>query len=93
MNVYPAQYEDITGKNIEITFSKPMDIGTFNTGLHIYPEIFSKSYRWENNTLIIEIQEMLIPNSNYFFPFLRILSAITITRCRSNMIWYGQVAN
>jgi len=69
MNVYPAQYEDITGKNIEITFSKPMDIGTFNTGLHIYPEIFSKSYRWENNTLIIEIQEMLIPNSNYFFSF------------------------
>ncbi|MDP8209267.1 MAG: Ig-like domain-containing protein [Candidatus Stygibacter australis] len=69
MNVYPAQYEDITGSNIEITFSKPMDIKTFNTGLHIYPEIFSKSFRWENNTLIIEIQEMLIPNSNYYFSF------------------------
>ncbi|MDP8219871.1 MAG: Ig-like domain-containing protein [Candidatus Stygibacter frigidus] len=69
MNVYPAQYEDITGKNIEITFSKPMDIGTFNSGLHIYPEIFSKRFRWENNTLIIEIQEMLIPNSNYYFSF------------------------
>ena len=69
MNVYPAQYEDITGKNIEITFSKPMDISTFNTGLHIYPEIFSKRFRWENNTLIIEIQEMLIPGTNYYFSF------------------------
>lgn len=69
MNVYPAQFADITGSNIEITFSKPMDINTFNTGLHIYPEIFSKRFRWENNTLIIEIQEMLIPGTNYYFSF------------------------
>ncbi|MCF7911726.1 MAG: Ig-like domain-containing protein [Candidatus Cloacimonetes bacterium] len=69
LTTYPAEYADITGKNIEITFSKPMDTGTFSTGLRIYPEIFSKRFRWENNTLIIEIKEMLEPETNYFFSF------------------------
>ncbi len=69
LNVYPAEYSDLTGKNPEITFSKPMDTSNFNTGLHIYPEIISKRYRWEDNTLILEIQEQLLPNTNYFFSF------------------------
>ena len=69
LNVYPAGYEDIQGKNLEITFSKPMDSGSFSTGLRIYPEIFSRRFRWEDNTLIIEIRERLSENTNYFFSF------------------------
>jgi Bacterial Ig-like domain len=69
LDVYPVEYADIQGKNIEITFSKPMDTGGFSTGLRIYPEIFSRRFRWEDNTLIIEIRERLEEDINYFFSF------------------------
>lgn len=69
LNVYPPEYEDITGKDIEIVFSKPMDYTSLANGLRIFPEIIAKRYRWQDNTLIIKINEELLPNTNYLFSF------------------------
>lgn len=69
ITVYPPEFTDITGKQLEITFSKPMDLASLATGLQIFPKIDSKRYRWDGNTLIIDISETLMDDTNYLFTF------------------------
>lgn len=69
LNVFPSEFDDITGKNIEIDFSKQMDQSSFVTGIYIYPPIMGRRFKMDANKLIIEISEELLPNTNYFFSF------------------------
>lgn len=69
LNVYPSEYDDIRGQDIEIVFSKQMDAASFYTGLYIYPAILAKRFKWDANTLTIKIEEELTENSNYYFSF------------------------
>ncbi len=66
--IFPEPFSDISGKNIEITFSKHIERSSATSGergIHL-PDIDSKRIRWDDTTLTIEIQETLIPNRNYF---------------------------
>ncbi len=70
VSVDPGEYESIAEGNIEITFSKPIDRATVLTGIHIYPPILKKKYRWpDGNTLGIRIYEKLEENTNYYIMF------------------------
>ena len=69
VNVFPIEFSDITGQDLEITFSKQMNTSSFFTGLYIYPQILAKRYKWEANTLIIKIEEELQDSTNYHFSF------------------------
>ena len=67
--IIPEQFSDITGQNIEITFSKPIDRSSIyegERGVLFYPQINNKKFRWSDNTLTIEINEELIPDKNYY---------------------------
>ena len=67
VSVDPGEYESIADGNVEITFSKPIDRATVLTGIHIYPPILKKKYRWpDGNTLGIRIYERLEENTNYY---------------------------
>ena len=69
LNIFPDELSDITDSNIEITFSKPIDRSTILAGIHFYPMIFKKKFKWDKNTLIIKILEDLEQNTNYFLSF------------------------
>jgi len=69
LDVFPAELSDLTGKDLEITFSKPMDKESFYTGLLIYPPVNNKKLRWDGNTLIIKFKEELKQNTNYYVTF------------------------
>lgn len=69
VSVIPEEYSNIMGQNIEITFSKPIDRSSIyegERGIHFYPFISDKRFRWSDNTLIIEINEELEPDRNYY---------------------------
>lgn len=69
LNVSPDEFSDLTGQNIEITFSKAIDQTTILTGITSYPPILKKKYKWDGTTLIIRILEPLEEDINYFFSF------------------------
>ncbi|RLC49989.1 MAG: hypothetical protein DRZ79_05130, partial [Candidatus Cloacimonadota bacterium] len=69
--VVPEEFSDIRGKDIEITFSKPIDRSTIFTGFYVYPPILKKKFKWNATTLTIQINEELEENTNYFFSFTR----------------------
>ena len=69
LNISPEEFNDITDSNIEITFSKPINRSTILTGIHFYPMIYNKKFKWDKNTLIIKILEDLEENTNYFISF------------------------
>jgi len=69
VTVIPEEYSDISGKNIEITFSKPIDRSSIyegERGINFFPMISEKKFRWSDNTLTIEINEELEPERNYY---------------------------
>ena len=53
----------------KFTFSKSMDRNSLYNGLRIYPLINKKSYKWNDKTLEVFIDEKLESNTNYFFIF------------------------
>lgn len=65
----PAEFQDISTMDLEIVFSKPIDRSTIIGGVHVYPEISNKKYKWDKNNLIIQIHEKLQQNTNYYFTF------------------------
>ncbi len=67
--INPAEFSDISERNIEVIFSKPIDRTTIYSGLYIYPTILKKKIKWDKNTLIIHIDEPLVENTNYYFSF------------------------
>ena len=70
VSIQPDPYTDFSvEKTIEITFSKPIKQNSIFTGLTIFPPILKKKLKWDKNTLVIEIQEELIENQNYYFTF------------------------
>ena len=42
--IVPEEFSDIHGKNIEVTFSKPIDRSTIFTGFYVYPPILKKKF-------------------------------------------------
>jgi PBP1b-binding outer membrane lipoprotein LpoB len=69
LSILPEEFSDINDKDIEITFSKPIDRTSILTGIYIYPQIDRKKFRWDKNVLTIKILEKLENNTNYFFSF------------------------
>ena len=69
ITINPDPFGDISGRDIEVTFSKPIEKNTILTGLSIYPPILNKKYYWDSNILTIRIQEELDDSTNYFFHF------------------------
>ncbi len=69
VSIIPENYSELTGQEIEITFTKPMDrasVYTGEQGVHIFPHINDKRFRWTDNTLRIEINETLPEDKNYY---------------------------
>ncbi len=69
ISISPEEFSNISDKNIEIVFSKPIKRNSILTGLYIYPSIDQKKYIWDKSVLKIEIYEQLRKNTNYFFSF------------------------
>jgi len=69
VSINPEPFSDISDRNIQITFSKPINRSTVyasERGIYIYPFINNKQYRWTDNTLTIEINEDLQDDTNYY---------------------------
>ncbi len=67
--VTPEAFSELDQNVVEITFSKPIDrssVYSGDGGIYIYPLIEEKRYRWSDNTLRIEFEEMLYPFTNYY---------------------------
>jgi len=64
--ISPQEYSNISGQNIEITFSKPIERSSIISGIYIYPNILEKKYKWDKNVLEIIITEPLMKNINYY---------------------------
>jgi len=67
--IIPEEYSNISGKHIEITFSKPIDRNSIyegERGINFYPMISEKRFRWSDNTLTVEINQELEPERNYY---------------------------
>lgn len=62
----PAEFSDIRGSQIELSFSKHLDKSSVTKGLYIYPPIIDKKITVEKNRVLIRINEELLPNTNYF---------------------------
>lgn len=69
LSILPEESSDINDKDIEITFSKPIERTTILTGIYIYPPIDRKKYKWDKSLLTIKILEELEDSTNYFFSF------------------------
>ncbi|KQC07321.1 MAG: hypothetical protein APR54_06180 [Candidatus Cloacimonas sp. SDB] len=69
VSIDPFELESLEPGKIEITFSKPIDRTSILSGIHIYPAILNKKFKWEGNTLTILILEELEEDTNYFFTF------------------------
>jgi hypothetical protein len=62
----PAIMGDISGKVIEIDFSKPMDRSSITNSVYIYPPVFERRISLSRATLRIEILDDLKDDTNYF---------------------------
>ena len=69
LSILPEEFSDIKGKDIEVTFSKPIERTTILTGIYIYPSIDRKKFKWDKSVLTMKILEELEENTNYFFSF------------------------
>jgi hypothetical protein len=69
LSIFPDEFSDIKDKDIEVTFSKPIERTTILTGIYIYPSVDRKKFRWDKSILTINILEELEENINYFFSF------------------------
>ena len=69
LSIFPEEFSDIEGRDIEVTFSKPIDRTSILTGIYVYPPIDRKKFRWDKSVLTINILEELEENINYFFSF------------------------
>jgi len=69
VSILPDEFYDINNQDIEVVFSKPIDRTSILSGIHIYPPILNKKFKWDRNTLIIKILEDLEQNTNYFITF------------------------
>ncbi len=70
LNVTPNNYEEIENNQISITFSKPIDQTSILSGIYFYPPILNKTYKWNNNTVTIKINEKLNKDTNYYMTLL-----------------------
>ena len=62
----PLEMGDIAGKIIEIDFSKPMDKSSITNSIYIYPPVSGRRISLSRATLKIELEDELLPNTNYF---------------------------
>lgn len=62
----PEAYGNISNRRIEISFSKALDKSTLTSAIYIYPPIANKKINYESNTIIIQINETLQKDTNYF---------------------------
>ncbi len=62
----PAQFGQIENGRIEINFSKPLDKSSVSQAVYIYPPVADKKISLDNSTLTIQINEKLIPDTNYY---------------------------
>ncbi len=62
----PLEMGDISGKIIEIDFSKPMDKASITNSIYIYPPVSGRRISLSRATLKIELEDELLPNTNYF---------------------------
>ena len=69
ISISPNEFSDISKRDIEVVFSKPIERNTIISGLYIYPPILNKKFKWDKNVLIIKILETLEDSTNYFFTF------------------------
>lgn len=66
LSTSPAELGDISGKIIEIDFSKAMDKASLPNAIYFYPPIKNKQISISRQTLKIEIKEDLQPDTIYF---------------------------
>ncbi|MCB5229985.1 MAG: Ig-like domain-containing protein [Candidatus Cloacimonetes bacterium] len=64
LTIMPQVYTELSDR-IEITFSKPMDRSSFTEGLYFYPPIMNKKISYSGRALTIQINEKLLPDTNY----------------------------
>ena len=69
VSIYPEEYSNISGRDIEVVFSKPIERNTIISGLYVYPPILKKKFKWDKSILTIIILEELEDSTNYFFSF------------------------
>lgn len=62
----PLEMGDISGKIIEIDFSKPMDKASITNSIYIYPPVSGRRISLSRATLRIEIEDDLLIDTNYF---------------------------
>ena len=67
--ITPDEFSDLTGSDIEVVFSKPIERNTIYSGVYIYPPIQNKKFKWDKSTLTIRILENLEIDTNYFVTF------------------------
>jgi len=91
--VVPEEFSDIRGKDIEITFSKPIDRSTIFTGFYVYPPILKKKFKWNATTLTIQINEELEENTNYFFSFTRKIKGEHKNELKDNYLFVFKSGN
>jgi len=62
----PSEMGDLSGKVIEIDFSKPLDRTSITNAVYIYPPVAEKRVSLSRATLRIEIQDDLLPDTIYY---------------------------
>lgn len=62
----PPQFGNISEGRIEINFSKPLDKTSIPHSVYIYPPVMNKKITVDKNSVIIQINENLLPNTNYY---------------------------
>jgi len=62
----PPQYSNISEGRIEINFSKPLDKTSIPHSIYIYPPVMNKKITVDKNSIIIQINEKLLPDTNYY---------------------------
>ncbi|MCB5246052.1 MAG: Ig-like domain-containing protein [Candidatus Cloacimonadaceae bacterium] len=63
---FPPQFSNISEGRIEINFSKPLDKTTIPHSIYIYPPVMNKKITVDKNSIIIQINEKLLPDTNYY---------------------------
>ncbi len=62
----PAQYGQLDNGRIEINFSKSLDKTSVTQAVYIYPPVSAKKISVDKSTLLIRINEDLLPDTNYY---------------------------
>lgn len=62
----PAQYSQLDNGRIEINFSKSLDKSSITQAVYIYPPVTAKKISVDKSTLLIRINEDLLPDTNYY---------------------------